>query len=98
MIVKLNFSEPERNIPNVNTVIVKTEPPTNKPYRVNRIPVPNGTSPSVQTFKQPTDILHEAWNSVSSGMDHRGRVYKRTPAQMKAEERKIRNRQSASIR
>jgi len=96
-IVKVEPHEPERNVPNVNTVIVKTEPPTNKPYRVNRIPVPNGMSPNVQTFKQPTDILHEAWNSVSSGMDHRGRVYKRTPAQMKAEERKIRNRQSASI-
>ena len=84
----------------MNTVIVKTEPSTNKPYRVNRIPVPNGTAPppSVQSFKQPTDILHEAWTSVSSGMDHRGRVYKRSPAQMKAEERKIRNRQSASIR
>jgi len=92
-IVKVEPHEPERNVQ--NTVVVKTEPPTtsSKQYRVNRIS--NGTP--VQTFKQPTDILHEAWNSVSSGMDHRGRVYKRTPAQMKAEERKIRNRQSASI-
>ena len=46
------------------------------------------------------DIVSQAWNSsvVSSGMDDRGRIIKRTQAQMKAEERKIRNRQSASQR
>ena len=46
------------------------------------------------------DIVSQAWNTsvVSTAMDNRGRIFKRTPAQTKAEERKIRNRQSASQR
>lgn len=42
------------------------------------------------------DILTQACHSI--GMDSRGQFYRRSEAQKKAEERKIKNRHSASVR
>jgi len=44
------------------------------------------------------DLLSQACHAHAIGMDSRGQIYKRTDAQIRAEQRKIKNRESASIR
>merc|ERR1711892_79247 len=89
-IIKIEPQDETKLIQQKSTVVVKVEPQ----------PAPIVTQPyqAQNVFARPNDIVSQAWNSsvVSSGMDDRGRIIKRTQAQMKAEERKIRNRQSAS--
>lgn len=71
-----------------NKVILKVEPP-----EILHVEHRSISPPSTQANRP--DILTQACHSI--GMDSKGQFYRRSEAQKKAEERKIKNRHSASV-